>query len=648
MTEKKTVQFDDLLHFKFLSCPRLSPDGALAVYQVAQADLEKDGYDTNLWLYDCGAGRSRQVTFSNADKTARWTPDGKALVFTSKRDATLEKDATALYRLELGGGEARRLGVVPLPVNDLWPLADGKILLNAVYTPEESNPENAQYKVYTQIPFWQNGKNFTGQRRSALALWDPRSGELRRLTPDRMDVLDCTLPPCGGAALLVAEEYEKVKPLCNHVWRLDLESGAMDRLSEGLEYSFKTAGWSGERIIVLASDMKRYGMNENAQVFELKDKKLTCLTPDLDTSFHNSMVGDCRYGVETQYGLIDDDGLYYISTQGASSQIHFNDLNGHDRSLTPGLLSADCFDVRGGRILAVGFRGLQLQELYVTKNDGETQLTHHNDSFMAQFQLSQPEHYTVDNGEGLTIDCWYMKPVGAEPGKKYPTIFDIHGGPKATYGALYFHEAQCWAALGYTVIFCNPRGSDGRGNEFADIRGFYGVKDYQDFNAMLDWAVTHFDFIDAERLGVTGGSYGGYMTNWMISHSDRFKCAASQRGICNWISFDGVSDIGWYFGVDQQGGSGPLTDLEGAWKASPLKYVGNVKTPTLFIHSAEDRRCPDEQAFQFYTALQVLGVEVRLCYFLGENHELSRSGKPRSRLARLREITDWMDRFLKK
>ena len=167
---------------------------------------------------------------------------------------------------------------------------------------------------------------------------------------------------------------------------------------------------------------------------------------------------------------------------------------------------------------------------------------------MTQFQLSQPEHYTVDNGEGLTIDCWYMKTVGAEPGKKYPTIFDIHGGPKATYGALYFHETQCWTALGYAVIFCNPRGGDGRGNEFADIRGFYGVKDYQDFNAMLDWAVAHLDFIDAERLGVTGGSYGGYMTNWMISHSDRFKCAASQRGICNWISFDGVSDIGWYFG----------------------------------------------------------------------------------------------------
>ena len=398
MTEKKTVQFDDLLHFKFLSCPRLSPDGALAVYQVAQADLEKDGYNTNLWLYDCGAGVSRQITFSNADKTARWTPDGKALVFASKRDASLEKDVMALYRLELGGGEARRLGVVPLPVNELWPLADGRILLSAVYMPEEPNPGNAQYKVYTQIPFWQNGKNFTGQRRSALALWDPRSGELRRLTPDRMDVLDCTLSPCGGAALLVAEEYEKVKPLCNHVWRLDLKSGAMDCLSEGLEYSFKTAGWSGGRVIVLASDMKRYGMNENALVFELKDKKLTCLTPDLDTSFHNSMVGDCRYGVETQYGLIDGDGLYYISTQGTSSQIHFNDLNGHDRSLTPGLLSADCFDVRGGHVLAVGFRGLQLQELYAAGKDGETQLTHHNDSFMAQFQLSQPEHYTVDNG----------------------------------------------------------------------------------------------------------------------------------------------------------------------------------------------------------------------------------------------------------
>lgn len=648
MMVKSTVKFDDMLHFKFLSRPLLSPDGSLAVYQVAVADLEKDAYSTNLWLYDFGVKNSRQITFSNSDKTARWTPDGKSLVFISKRGALPEKDATEIYQLELGGGEARRLGVVPLSVNDLWPLQDGRILLSAIYTPEETNPENAQCKVYTQIPFWQNGKGFTGQRRNALTLWDPCSGGLKRLTPDCMDVLGCTLSPCGGAALLVAEDYRTVKPLCNHVWRLDLGSGSLACLSEGLKYSFKTAGWNGERVVVLASGMKRYGMNENALVFELKDKKLTCLTPDLDTSFHNSMVGDCRYGVEAQSGIINSDGLYYISTQGTASQIHFNDLNGHDSSLTPGLISADCFDVRGGRVVVVGFRGLQLQELYAAGLCEEQQLTHHNEPFMAQFDLSQPEHYMIDNGEGLMLDCWYMKPVGAEAGKKYPAIFDIHGGPKATYGSLYFHEAQCWAALGYAVIFCNPRGSDGRGNEFADIRGFYGIKDYHDFSAMLDWAVAHFDFIDAGRIGVTGGSYGGYMTNWMISHTGRFACAASQRGICNWISFDGVSDIGWYFGTDQQGGSGPLNGIEGAWDASPLKYVKNVKTPTLFIHSEEDHRCPDEQAFQFYTALQLLGVETRLCYFLGENHELSRSGKPRSRLARLREITGWMDRFLKK
>jgi dipeptidyl aminopeptidase/acylaminoacyl peptidase len=646
MTAPRKVKFDDMLNFHFLSRALFSPDGRQVAYMDTQADLEKDGYSTNLWLYSLDAGTDRQLTFSGSEKTYAWSRDGRSLIFISHRGGA-DKNTAPVYRLNLEGGEAECLGTVPHQVSELWELPGGQILMKALYVPEEPNPEKAQYKVYTQIPFWQNGKGFTGQRRTALSVWTPGSGEPQRLTPDRMDVESCVLSPDGRKALLVADDYRTVLQLVNHVYELDLETGVVTCLTEGLEYRIRTAGWCGSRVILVASDMKHYGMNENPTIYELKDSRMTCLAPDLDTSFHCSIGGDCRYGVGGQSAVADDRGVTYLSTEETTSQVHFNSLNGSDQSLTPDLLSADCFDVHGGKLAVIGFRGMKLQELYYVESGRMTQLTRHNEAVIGGLKLSEPVHYTVNNGEGLDLDCWYIKPVDYEEGRKYPTILDIHGGPKTAYGAVYFHEMQCWAALGYAVIFTNPRGGDGRGNKFADIRGKYGTVDYQDITAVLDWSVKNLDFIDAARMGVTGGSYGGYMTNWIITHTNRFKCAASQRSISNWISFDGVSDIGYYFGIDQQGGSGPLTDVSLAWNASPLKYINNVQTPTLFIHSEEDHRCPDEQAFQIFTALQVRGIESRLCYFLGENHELSRSGKPRSRLARLREITQWMDRFLK-
>ncbi|HPE67037.1 MAG TPA: prolyl oligopeptidase family serine peptidase, partial [Synergistales bacterium] len=181
---------------------------------------------------------------------------------------------------------------------------------------------------------------------------------------------------------------------------------------------------------------------------------------------------------------------------------------------------------------------------------------------------------------------------------------------------------------------------------FDDIRGKYGTVDYDDLMAFTDWAVEHLPFVDKDRLGVTGGSYGGYMTNWIIGHTDRFKAAASQRSISNWISKMGISDIGYYFVPDQQAAD-IWSDHEKLWFHSPLKYADRAKTPTLFIHSEEDHRCELTQGLQMFTALKLHGVETNICVFKGENHELSRSGRPRPRLTRLRKMTEWFDRFLK-
>ncbi|WP_243678728.1 prolyl oligopeptidase family serine peptidase [Vulcanisaeta distributa] len=205
---------------------------------------------------------------------------------------------------------------------------------------------------------------------------------------------------------------------------------------------------------------------------------------------------------------------------------------------------------------------------------------------------------------------------------------------------------------GFAVIFMNPRGgSDGYDEEFADIRGHYGERDYEDLMEGLDYVIRNYDFIDPNRLGVIGGSYGGFMTNWVITHTDRFRAAITDRSISNWVSFFGASDIGPYFANDQIGGGENRdfwTYLESYTAKSPIMYVKNVKTPLLIIHSLEDYRCWFEQAIQLYTALKYLGKEVRMVVFPGgENHDLSRFGKPNHRIVRLRAIVDWFNEKLK-
>nr|WP_279381058.1 S9 family peptidase [Alkaliphilus hydrothermalis] len=261
-------------------------------------------------------------------------------------------------------------------------------------------------------------------------------------------------------------------------------------------------------------------------------------------------------------------------------------------------------------------------------------------------KVIKPEKLTIETDQDVMIDGWIMKPADFDANKKYPAILNIHGGPKTVYSDVYYHEMQYWANEGYVVFFCNPRGSDGKGNEFVDIRGKYGTIDYDDIMKFTDAVIEKCDFIDTESIGVTGGSYGGFMTNWIIGHTHRFKAAASQRSIANWTSFFGTTDIGYFFADDQITAT-PWNTQEKLWKHSPLAYADKVKTPTLFIHAEADYRCWVVEGMQMFTALKFHGVPSRMCMFREENHELSRSGKPKHRIRRLEEITNWFNQYLK-
>ena len=642
---KRPVELTDLLRYRFLSAPEFSPEGNAICFFVHQADYDNNGYLSNLWLYDLVSDSLRQLTTSGREKNFAWMPDGRSVLFTSGRNDA-KKTETALYVIDVSGGEARHLRTVPRVLSSLSPLPDGSMLALGVDEPAFDNPYDADMMLFDQVPFCSNGKGFTGRKRKRLYVYAP-DGTEKQLTPDLLDAENYTLSEDGKTALAWGPLFKDVRGQYSALLEIEISDGTVREVLPGTGFSCKWAGWLNGGVLVTGSDYAAFGINENVKFHLVGDGKTLCITPGLDRGLRNSVGSDCRYGSTDLNLAFSAEGgrAWFVSTDNFRSHLHTVDSTGKIEQFTSELFSVDDWRINGGRAAVVGMKGLQLQELYLADGRGERQLTHFNDWVAEECLLSVPEHVTVDNGTGEPLDGWYMKPVNFGEGKRYPAILNIHGGPKFAYGDVFFHEMQYWTSKGYAVFFCNPRGSDGKGNGFDDIRGKYGTVDYDDLMTFTDWIAKNVPFVDKDRLAVTGGSYGGYMTNWIIGHTDRFKAAASQRSISNWISKMGISDIGYYFVPDQQGAD-IWSDPDKLWLHSPLKYADRAKTPTLFIHSEEDHRCELTQGLQMFTALKLHGVETEICVFRGENHELSRSGRPRPRLTRLRKMTEWFDRFL--
>ena len=653
---------DEFYRYQFLSNLTVSPDGNQIALTVSRCDPDSNGYISNIWI------RKQQqfIQLTGMDRESSFIfEDNQTLLFPACRDEEDRKKAaahepyTAYYRISILGGEAIKAFSVPLKAGGIWKLGGSRYLIKAqtdaaigdFAAMDESQREavmkerrdNADYEIVDEIPFWSNGGGFTNKLRNTLYLFDSADGSLKPITGRYFTTSSVDVR--GDQILYTGEEYTRRPQRKNSVYLYDCTSHQTQCLFENKTFSLRHARWMKDGILVVASENRRHGNNENPYFYRLEDHQLTLLA-EYEYSQGSSVGSDCRYGSGSGFE-IRDETAYFLTTREDSGHIYR--LNG-DGQIQPAVQpqgSIDSFALQKESIVMIAMLGQKLQEVYQwdPSSDSLTQISSFNEDALKDKYVAVPEKVTVAS-EGVDICGWVLKPKDYDPAKKYPAILDIHGGPKTAYGEIFYHEMQVWANEGYFVFFCNPIGSDGRDNVFADLRGKYGTCDYRNIMDFTDEVLRRYPSIDEKRLGVTGGSYGGFMTNWIIGHTDRFAAAASQRSIANWISFYGVSDIGFTFGPDQQDGN-IYDHTEQLWDHSPLKYARNCTTPTLFIHSDEDYRCPMAEGLQMVTALADLGIETRLVYFHGENHELSRSGKPLHRMKRLNEITDWMSAHLK-
>jgi acylaminoacyl-peptidase len=452
-------------------------------------------------------------------------------------------------------------------------------------------------------------------------------------------------PDGRGIVFAAARHDQKDHDDAADIWLVAAEGGPPRRLTTTAGPAAHPAvSPAGDAVAYLGrSAINAFGHNVRLFAVPLAGGPSRCLTADFDRSCSPLAVrplwsadgGALTFAAEDGGRL----GLYRVRAGGGP----VGPVVAGERTVTGFSLSRD-----GSVIAFAASDPASPAEISVCGADGgdERPLTDVNREWKREVALSRPEHFRFERA-GLSLDGWIMRPFGFEPGRRHPLLLNVHGGPHAQYGYPFLDEFQVQAGAGYAVLYTNPRGSQGYGEAFTRaVVGDWGGGDVADVQAGLDEALRRFDWIDPERLGLLGGSYGGFVTSWIVGHSTRFRAACSERAVNSHVTMFGSSDIGYLFNVAELGGVLPWEDPARYLERSPLTYARDITTPLLIIHSEDDLRCPIGEAEQLFTALKRLRREVVFVRFPDENHELSRSGKPRHRLERFRIILDWFGKYL--
>ncbi len=673
--EKKLIQPD---HFKeFVNLAGFEKLGKNLLYTSTRA--AGNGYQTDLWLLDTETEAQKQLTDAVSFDLYHGDGDRYVILTALMEDedkALSEKGVplTCFYRLDVQDGSIAPLFKVHKNVSDFARIDDDRyVLLCADSLREDAllkaadgdferfaqlKKEEADYFVAEEVPFWANGSGYCDGDRGRLFFFE--KGQLTQISPD--DISVAAMKSCEDRYVVYyGMKSGGVQNTTGRLYLCDIEKKEAEALDDSDQYVYTYVdAVSEDEIFVCRNDRTLHGeyQDEFIDLLNLRDGSFIRKNSLGDYHIYDSVICDVSY----KSGYINKltrtaDGTYFVATQGEASKVFFwADEEELPRDITGTSGKVVDYEVIGDRIYMIAMRGLGGTELYVQKlltkgsssipeGGKERRITEINTHLQEEFQYAKVESLPYVNGSGIELQGWYLAPVNYEEGKKYPTILFIHGGPQAAYGEVFNLDMQLFASRGYGVIYCNPTGSEGRGGDFGDIRMKYGTVDYEDLIGFTRYAAEKLPWIDENRLGVTGGSYGGIMTNWIIGHCGLFKAAVSDRSSANNISDFGLSDIGVSFALDTYGGT-PWDNHEFLWDSSPLKYAPNIKTPTLWIHGMSDYRCTFDTSLQMHTALTYFGVPSRVVGFQGEHHGMSRTGKPSHRIRRLEEMAAWFEKYL--
>ncbi|MGC8496851.1 MAG: alpha/beta fold hydrolase [Thermoplasmata archaeon] len=611
------ITIEDFYKLVFLS--DLEAYGSDIYFVKTVPSKNKNDYESTIWIK---GKKSKQLTAGPNDRSPKISQDGKYMAFVAKR----KENKFQLMLLPMCGGEP----IAILEREDITNIRWSHDSRYIYFISNEIKKEEDDLRIIEKYPFYFNGNGFTYNKRPTLFKVNLK-GKVEKLTYEPFNVFAYALGPTENKIAIVMS-IDGQQNSWNNLYFLTgkkLEKYNAEGYFYDLAYSP-----DGKKIALVYSDNKK-SISQHKKLYLLVENELTCLNKEMDRSIGNSLNSDSIYGT----GKIIEwyrDNIYFLITDQGSTKIYKYDLSDKKAYYILGENdSIDDFVVQDGTIYLIMQRINYPQELYVY--DGiEKKLTNFNRHFN---DLPIPEKLNVLSSDGKNIDGWILK-------NNNGTILTIHGGPKSAYGHAFNFEFYYLYSAGFSVLFSNPRGSDSYDESYSlEIRGRYGQRDYKDLMEFFETAVKKYNL--SKSAGVIGGSYGGFMVNWVVTQTNIFKAAVTDRSISNWISDFGTSDIGLSFDVDQIGGV-PFEDLELYWAQSPLKYVKNIKTPMLILHAEEDYRCSIEQAYQLYSALKYLNREAKLVTFPGENHTLPVFGKPLHRVRRLLLIRDWFEEHLQK
>jgi dipeptidyl aminopeptidase/acylaminoacyl peptidase len=650
----RPITSDDLLALPVLNDPQISPDGRQVAFTVTRADRDANAYRTHLWLVPSGGGDARQLTAAPARDTGpRWSPDGTQIAFVSDRGG--EKQ---VWVIRVDGGEARALTSGKRSPADLAWSPDGRWLA-FVGKPDAAGRDESDVRVISRLRYKQDGEGFWDGRWKHVFVVPASGGDISQVTQGDFDHLTPAWSP-DGASLAYTANPDPDADLTNvsDIWVVPVGGAAPPRrLSRGIGPA-QSPAWSpdGTTIAYIGHDNACWGAT-NWRVWAVRTGGAdpVCLTQGDDRSVGHHLLTDLR-AHPSGGGLSwspDAQRVFFMIADGGSTQIASVAASGGPiRVETRGdhELIGCSLDRAGRTVACVESDALSPGEAAVTVvGAGPSHLRRLTDLAgppLHSLALSRPERFQFESLDGFVVKGWVMRPVSAAMGTPCPAVLKIHGGPHAAYGNAFFHEFQLLAAEGYGVIYLNPRGSQGYGQAFtAATRHDWGGKDYADLMRGLDHALAAHPWIDSTRLAVSGGSYGGFMTNWVVGHTRRFRAAVTDRSISNAYSQWGTSDLAYMKGFWEYPGE-PWECPQFYLERSPITYVREIRTPLLIIHSENDFRCPMEQAEQLFVALRKQGTPTMLIRFPNESHDLSRSGQPRHRVERLRHMLTWFRTYL--